>query len=68
MLCRASQKLKERPEYQTEVVKIMQDIESREGENYQLWKETRNWSLEYYAEIYKDLGIKFSKYFTKRSY
>lgn len=59
----ASQKLKERPEYQTEVVKIMQDIESREGENYQLWKETRNWSLEYYAEIYKDLGIKFSKYF-----
>ena len=59
----ASQKLKERPEYQTEVAKIMQDIESREGENYQLWKETRNWSLEYYAEIYKDLGIKFSKYF-----
>jgi len=59
----ASQKLKERPEYQAEVAKIMRDIESREGENYQLWKETRNWSLEYFAEIYKELDIKFSKHF-----
>jgi len=59
----ASQKLKERPEYQTEVAKIMQDIESREGENYQLWKETRNWSLEYFDDIYEELDIKFVKHF-----
>lgn len=59
----ASQKINERPEYKLEVSKIMQDIENRQGENYDLWKETRDWSIEYFASIYKELNIKFSKTF-----
>ncbi|MFA6514021.1 MAG: arginine--tRNA ligase [Patescibacteria group bacterium] len=59
----ASQKLTDRPEYKLEVTKIMQEIESRQGENYGLWKETRNWSIDYFASIYKELGIKFERIF-----
>lgn len=59
----ASQKINERPEYKLEVSKIMQDIESRQGENYDLWRETRDWSIEYFASIYKELNIKFAKIF-----
>ncbi len=59
----ASQKLTERPEYKIEVTKVMQEIESRQGENYILWKETRDWSIEYFASIYKELGIKFARIF-----
>ena len=59
----ASQKLTDRPEYKLEVAKIMQEIESRQGDNFLLWKETRNWSIDYFASIYKELEIKFEKIF-----
>jgi arginyl-tRNA synthetase len=59
----ASQKLIDRPEYKLEVTKVMQEIESRQGDNYLLWKETRNWSIEYFASIYKELGVKFEHIF-----
>jgi arginyl-tRNA synthetase len=59
----ASQKLTDRPEYKLEVTKIMQEIESRSGDIYALWKETRNWSIDYFASIYKELGVKFEKTF-----
>ncbi len=59
----ASQKLTERPEYKIEVTKVMQEIESRQGESYMLWKETRDWSIEYFSSIYKELGIKFVRTF-----
>ncbi len=59
----ASQKLVERPEYKLEVAKIMQDIESRRGENYSLWKETRDWSIDYFASIYEELDINFVRTF-----
>jgi arginyl-tRNA synthetase len=59
----ASQKLTDRPEYKLEVAKIMQEIESRKGDNYLLWKETRTWSIDYFASIYKELDVKFEKTF-----
>src|SRR5665811_1456695 len=59
----SSKKINDQPEYKLEVTKIMQEIESRQGENYELWKETRNWSIDYFASIYKELGIKFEKTF-----
>lgn len=59
----ASQRLSERPEYKMEVAKIMHEIESRFGESYDLWKETRAWSIAYFASIYEELGIKFVKTF-----
>ncbi|PIT94783.1 arginine--tRNA ligase [Candidatus Falkowbacteria bacterium CG10_big_fil_rev_8_21_14_0_10_39_9] len=46
-----------------EVTRIMKAIESRQGEYYKLWQETRLWSIAYLKEVYQDLGIKFKKTF-----
>jgi len=40
---------------------IMKKIESREGEEYDLWKETREWSLDHFKKIYQELNINFIK-------
>ncbi len=45
------------------VGKIMQEIESQKGENYQLWQKTRDWSIKYFQSVYQDLGVKFKKTF-----
>lgn len=59
----SNQKIEERPEYKVEVGKIMQEIEGREGDNYKLWRESREWSIEYFDNIYKELGVKFERIF-----
>jgi arginyl-tRNA synthetase len=46
-----------------EVTEIMKAIESRHGDYYKLWHETRKWSIAYLQEVYRDLGIKFKKTF-----
>ncbi|MFH1822602.1 MAG: arginine--tRNA ligase [Patescibacteria group bacterium] len=47
-----------------EMVKfIMKKIESRQGNEYQLWQKTREWSIKQFNEIYQELGIKFTKIF-----
>jgi arginyl-tRNA synthetase len=42
-----------------EVGELMKKIESRDGDTYRLWQETRQWSIDYFNEVYQDLGIKF---------
>lgn len=46
-----------------EVGGIMQQIESRSGEIYDLWKETRQWSIDQFYAIYDELGMKFDVQF-----
>ncbi len=59
----ANEKIESRPEYKVEVAKIMQNIEARQGDDYKTWKESRQWSIDYFAEIYRDLAVKFEKTF-----
>ncbi len=59
----ASQELENNSEAKEMVGRIMKEIESRAGSNYQLWQKTRRWSLGYFQGIYKELGIKFSHIF-----
>lgn len=59
----ASKKLADNPELKAEVGLIMKSIESRQGVDYELWKKTRNWSINYFASIYKELNIKFDHIF-----
>lgn len=59
----ASRALAADPTAHEEVGHIMKQIESRIGESYQTWKETRLWSIRYFAEIYKELGVKFRHIF-----
>jgi len=59
----ASQKLAQSPELKEEISEIMKGIESRQGNSYALWRVTRQWSIDYFASIYKELNIKFKKTF-----
>ena len=59
----ASKKLDEKPELKEDVAEVMKNIESRQGEDYITWQETRNWSIDYFDSIYKELNIKFSHIF-----
>jgi len=60
---KASQLLTDNKDGQAEVGLIMQDIEARRGENYKTWQETRQWSIAYFASIYKELGVSFVRTF-----
>jgi len=64
----AAQELIAHPEYKKEVVEIMKQIESRQGPAYELWQETRKWSIDYFASIYSELGIKFKHIFYENEY
>ncbi|MFH1412525.1 MAG: arginine--tRNA ligase [bacterium] len=44
-----------------EVAEIMKNIESRQGEDYELWEQTRQWSLDYFQSIYQNLKVKFER-------
>lgn len=59
----AAQKIDDNAEAKAEVSKIMKEIESRQGAGYKLWQETRQWSIDYFQEIYNDLDIKFQDTF-----
>lgn len=59
----ASQKLNDKPELKEEVAEVMKNIEKRVGADYETWKLTRNWSINYFNDIYLELGIKFQDIF-----
>ncbi|MEI6529523.1 MAG: arginine--tRNA ligase [Candidatus Falkowbacteria bacterium] len=64
----ASQELAEHPENKEKVVAIMKEIESRSGASYELWEETRSWSIKYFNSIYHELGIKFDHIFYENEF
>jgi len=64
----ANRKLSEADEatrkvYDGEVSGILKAIESKQGEIFELWRESREWSLQGFYEIYDYLDVKFDKYF-----
>jgi arginyl-tRNA synthetase len=59
----ASQKLIDNNEGKEAVSSIMKNIESREGADYKLWQKTRQWSIDYFNNIYKELSIRFEHIF-----
>ncbi len=59
----ASRKLEGDDKAKLEVSEIMKNIESRQGGDYELWEKTRQWSIDYFNNIYKELGIRFEHTF-----
>ncbi len=59
----ANKKVKENEAYKKEVSELLQALEKREKEITALWKETKEWSVKEFKEIYEDLGIKFDTWF-----
>lgn len=55
----AAQKIGDDEKAKAEVSETMKEIEGRQGNGYELWKETRKWSIDYFQDVYNDLGIKF---------
>ncbi len=47
---------------------LMKRIESRRGEDYRLWQKTRQWSIEHFARIYRELGVEFQKIYYESEY
>lgn len=50
-------------ERQKEVSEVLTQIESGKGSFYDLWRETREWSLDEFKEIYQWLGSDFEHFF-----
>ncbi|MCD6367800.1 MAG: arginine--tRNA ligase [Candidatus Aenigmarchaeota archaeon] len=59
----ATKKLEENPEYKKEVDEIQQKLESKDPKIMELWKKTREWSLEEFRRIYKQLNVDFDVWF-----
>lgn len=58
---RACQELEKNPAGKATVNFIMKKIESRQGEEYKLWQQTREWSIEQFAGVYAELDVDFVK-------
>jgi len=56
---RASKELEKNEIGKRLVSLLMKKIESRNGEEYELWKKTRQWSIDQFESIYKEMGIEF---------
>ncbi len=58
---RSNKESKDKPHIKELINFMMKKIESRKGEEYELWKKTREWSIGQFENIYKELGIKLEK-------
>jgi len=60
MYVSAATKEKGDPEAAAAIGVVKQNIESKKGQEYELWQETRKWSIAHFDSIYKDLRISFA--------
>lgn len=52
-----------RKTYDAEISAVLRGIESKQGEWYQLWLETKEWSLAAFRDVYKWMGVEFDRDF-----
>jgi arginyl-tRNA synthetase len=55
--------IEENPEYEKEFKETQKKFEQGDKDLMELWKKTRQWSLDEFESIYKELGISFDVYF-----
>ncbi|GAB4218914.1 MAG: arginine--tRNA ligase [Candidatus Microgenomates bacterium] len=53
----------EKNEAKQEIIKINQQIYNQDKEIFDLWKKTRQWSLEYFEKIYQRVNSYFNRYY-----
>lgn len=59
----ASKKLEENPELENEIRDLFQRWDARDPQIVELWQKTRQWSLDAFQEVYRQLGIKFDRFY-----
>lgn len=57
----ASKKINENKEFEDQAKDITKKLYEKDKEIIKIWKETKKWSLDYFDDIYKDLGTSFDK-------
>ncbi len=60
----ASRRLAENPDFESEVREIYARWDRQESEIVALWKETRQWSLNGFNNLYGTLGIRFDRFYS----
>jgi arginyl-tRNA synthetase len=53
----ANTKLDEEPALKTQVSEVFKELEDQRGDALALWKETRDWTLDYLREVYAELNL-----------
>lgn len=46
-----------------QITAILRELESEKGPYYELWKETRSWSIELMKEVYQWAGVEFDRWY-----
>lgn len=46
-----------------QLTEILKQLESHQGEYYELWKETREWSVELMKKVYSWAGVEFDRWY-----
>ena len=59
----ANRQLEENPDFESEVRDIYARWDQRDPEIVKLWQETRQWSLDGFNQLYKELDIRFDIYY-----
>lgn len=59
----ASKELEADPNGEAEIRELFAKWESRTGGVYELWQQTRQWSLDGFEEIYAQMGVRFDKFY-----
>ena len=59
----ANRRLEESPELEAEVRALYTRWDQRDPAVVSLWKETRQWSLDGFTQLYDQLGIRFDRYY-----
>lgn len=59
----AIKRLEQNPELDAEVREVYKQWDNRDPEIVALWKETRQWSLDGFDDMYAKLGIRFDRYY-----
>lgn len=59
----ANDRLAENPELEAEVRALYGRWDRRDPEVVDLWRETRQWSLDGFTQMYDELGIRFDRYY-----
>lgn len=62
----ASAKLKENPDFAPEVAEIQRQLESHDKKLWPLFIKTRQWSIDQFDKIFKDLGVKHKAVFYEK--
>lgn len=65
---RSTQELKDNQVGKKMVELLMKKIESKAGEEYDLWQKTRIWTIEQFDKVYQEMDIKFDKIFYESEY